>query len=100
MMPDCARDGGVLTIGNAKLFSGFLHNSGQMAIMSVTYKRAQMMHDVMIEATRKPAHDRIRRCIVGCGCKNVIHTVVKLAAVRGKVRAVESVGRLEDHIYR
>ena len=81
MMPDCARHGGVLTIGNAELFSGLLHNPGQMTVVGVAHERAQMMHDVMVEAACKPAYDRIRRRIVGCGRKDVIHAVVKLAAV-------------------
>jgi len=65
----------------------------------VAHKRAQMMHDVMVESAREPTHDRVRRRIIGRGREDVINAIVKLVAARGKVRAINSVRCLEDQRY-
>ena len=80
MMPDCARHGGMLPVGDSKLFGGLLHDAGQRSIVGVADKRAQMMDDVMVETAREPAHDRIRRRVIGCGREDVIDAVVEVAA--------------------
>ena len=99
MMPDCPRHGGMLPIGNPKLFGGLLHNPGQRSIVGVAHERAQMMDDVMVEPAREPTYERVTRRIIGRCREDVIHAVVKLAAVRGKVRAVDRVRRLEYQRY-
>src|SRR5258708_40066539 len=94
-MPDRARHGGVLPIGNAKLFGGLLHNPGQWSIVGVAHKGAQMMDDVMVETAREPAQDGVRRRVIGCGSDDAIPAGVKLTAFRRKVRAFNFVHRLE-----
>ena len=99
MMPDGARHGGMLPIGNSKLFGGLLHDPGQRSIVGVAHERAQMMDDVMVKSAGKPTHERVIRRVVGRCREDVVHAVVKLAAVRGKVGGVDSVRRLEDERY-
>ena len=45
------------------------------------------------------ADERVFSRIIGCGRKDVVHAIVELAAVRGKVGAVNSVRSLEDQRY-
>ena len=85
----------MLPIGNAKLFGGLLHNPGQRSIVSVAHKRAQMMGDMMVEPARQPTYQRVTRRIIGRCREDVIDAVVKLAAVGGKVSAVDRVRGLE-----
>src|ERR1700730_18898235 len=99
MMPDRARHGGMLPIGNSKLLGCLLHNPGQRSIVGVAHERAQMMDDVMVEPASEPTYEWVTRRIIGRCRENVIHAVVKLAAVRGKVRAVDSVRSLEYQRY-
>ena len=40
MMQDGAGHGGMLPIGNSKLFGGLLHNPGQRSIVGVAHERA------------------------------------------------------------
>src|SRR5271170_7786533 len=87
MMLDRPSHGGMLPIGNSKLFGGLLHDPCQRSIVGMAHERAQMVDDVMVEPTSKPTHDRVIRRIISRCRENVIHAVVKLAAVRGKVRA-------------
>lgn len=89
----------MLAIGDAELFGGLLHNPGQWSIVGMAYERAQMMRDVMVEAARKPTYDRIARCIISRRREDVIDAVVELAAVRGEVRCVDSMRRLEYQRY-
>ena len=98
-MPDCSGHGRMLPIGNAKFFGGILHNPGQWSIVCVADERAQMMDDVMVEPAGEPTYDRVTRRVIGRCREDVIHAVVKLAAVRGKVRAVDSVRGLEYQRY-
>ena len=98
-MPDCLSHGGVLPIGDPKLCGGLLHDPGQRSIVGVAHERAEMVGDVMVEAAREPTDERVFRRII-CRCrKDVIHAVVKLTTVRGKVRAIYGVRRLrsEEH---
>src|ERR1700720_4268409 len=95
MVADCLSHGGVLPIRNSKLFGGFLHNPGQRSIVGMAHKRAQMVDDVMVEAAGEPTDERVFRRVIGRCRENVIHAIVKLTAVRGKVGAVDSVRRLE-----
>src|SRR5271155_1995845 len=95
MMPDCLSHGGVLPVGNAKLCGGLFHDPGQRSIVGVAHERAQMVDNVMVEAAREPTDERVFRRIIGRRREDVIHTVVKLTTVRGKVRAVNGVRRLE-----
>src|SRR5580658_1902955 len=99
MMPDCLGHGGVLSIGNAKLFGGLLHDSGQRSIVRMAHERAEMVNDVMVEPTGEPTDERVFRRIIGRCREDVIHAVVKLTAVRGKVGAVDGVRRLEYKRY-
>ena len=99
MMPDCLCHGGMLPIRNSKLFGGLLHNPGEGSIVSVADERAQMMDDVMVEPARKPTYERVIRRIIGRCRKDVIHAVVKLTTVCGKVGAVDGVRRLEYERY-
>src|SRR5271154_301366 len=90
MMPDRPGHGGVLPVGNPKLFGGLLHDPRQRSIMGVANERAQMVDDVMVEAAHEPTDKRIFRRIIGRCREDVIHAVVKLTAVRGEVGAVDS----------
>src|SRR5271168_780113 len=99
MMPDCPGHGGVLPIGNPKLFGGLPHDPGQGSIVGMAHERAQMVDDVMVEPARKPADKRVFRRIIGRCREDVIHAVVKLTTVRGKVGAVDGVRRLEYKRY-
>jgi len=89
----------MLPVGDSKLFGSLLHDPGQRGVMGVANERAQMMDDVMIESARKPTYERVTRRIIGRRREDVIHAVIKLAAVRGKVRAVDSVRSLEYQRY-
>src|SRR5271163_655205 len=99
MVPDCLSHCGVLPIGNPKLFSGLLHDSGQRSIVGMAHERAQMVDDVMVEPTSEPTDERVFRRIIGRCREDVIHTVVKLTTVRWKVSAVDGVRRLEYKCY-
>src|SRR5271157_5813185 len=99
MMFDRSAHGGMLPIGNAILFGGLLHNPGQRSIVSVAHKRAEMMHDMVVEPARKPTDERVRGRVVGCGREDMIDPVVKLAAARRKVSAVDRVRGLEHEGY-
>ena len=59
-----------------------------------------MMDDMMVESARKPAYERVTRCIVGRRRKDVIDAVVELAAAGGKVSVVDGVRGLEYQRYR
>ena len=98
-MPDCPGHGGMLPIGNSKLFGGLLHNPGQRSIVGMADERTQMMCDVMVEAARKPTYDWVAGCIIGRCREDVIDAVVKLAAARGEVRTVDRVRGLEYQRY-
>src|ERR1700684_3492234 len=99
MMPDCLRHGGVLPIGNPKLFGGLLHDPGQRSIVGMAHERAQMVDDMMVEPAHQPTDKRVFRRIIGRCREDVIHAVVKLSTVRGKVGAVDGVRRLEYKSY-
>src|SRR5579863_4111540 len=81
MMPDCPRHGGVLPIGNPKLFGGLLHDPGQRSIVGMTNERAQMVNDVMVEAADEPTDKRVLGRIISRRGEDVIYAIVKLAAV-------------------
>src|ERR1700676_2285465 len=95
VMPDRPAHGGMLPIGNAILFGRLLHNPGQRTIVSVAHKRAQMMDNMMVQPARKPSYERVTRRIISRRREDVIDAAVELAAVRGKVSAVDRVCRLE-----
>src|ERR1700722_9995892 len=99
MMPDCLGHGGVLPIGDPKLFGGLLHDSGQRSIVGMAHERAQMVDDVMVEAAGEPTDERVFGSIIGRSREDVIHAVIKLTTARGKVRAVDGVRRLEYKRY-
>src|ERR1700688_3271591 len=99
MMPDCPGHGGVLPIRDPKLFGSLLHNPGQRSIVGMAHERAQMVDDVMVKPAHEPTDKRVFGCIIG-GCReDVIHAVVNLTTVRGKVGAVDGVRRLEYERY-
>src|SRR5277367_3731745 len=100
MMLDCHGHGGVLPIGNPKLFGSLLHDPGQWSIVGVTHKRTQVVNDVMVEPAREPTNQRVFGRIIGRGRKDVIYAVFKLVTIRRKVRAVDGVRRLEYERYR
>jgi len=58
-----------------------------------------MVDDVMVEAAGEPTDKGVLRRIVGCCREDVIHAVVKLAPVCGKVGAVDGVRRLKYERY-
>src|SRR5579862_5681558 len=95
MMFDRAAHRRMLPIGNAIFLGSFLHNPGQRSIVSVAYKRAQMMDDMVVEPPNKPIDKRVSRCIVGRCREDVIDPVLKLVAAQGKVSAVHNVCGLE-----
>src|SRR5271155_5556576 len=99
MVPDCLGHGGMLPIGNPKFFGRLLHDSGQRSIVGMAHERAQMVDDVMVEAAGEPTDERVFRRIIGRCREDVIHTVVKLTTVGGKVGAVDGVRRLEYKRY-
>ena len=99
MMLNCQGHGGVLPIGNPKLFGSLLHDPGQRSIVGMTDERTQVVDDVMVKTAREPTYKRVFRRIIG-GCReDVIHAVFELATIRGKVGAVDGVGRLEYERY-
>src|SRR5690348_10196985 len=100
MMADRSSHGGMLPIGDAKLFGGLSHNPCELRIVSVADERAQMMRNMMVQPADEPTYDRVTRRIIGCCRKDVIDTVVKLAAIRREVGAVNRVRRLEYQRYR
>ena len=61
----------------------------------MAHERAQMVDDVMVEPAREPTDERVFRRIIGRCREDVIHAVVKLTAVRGKVGGVNGVRGLE-----
>src|ERR1035438_370860 len=97
MMLDCHGHGGVLAIGNPKLFGSLLHDPSQRSIVVMTHERTQVVDDVMIEAAREPTYKRVFRRIIGRCREDVVHAVFKLATIRGKVGAVDGVCRSEEH---
>jgi len=99
MMPDCLSHSGVLPIGDPKLFGGLLHDPGQRRIVGVAHERAQMVDDVMVQPAREPTDEPVFRRIIGRCREDVIHAIVKLTAVRGKVGAVDCVRRLKHKRY-
>src|ERR1700743_2148573 len=90
----------ILPVWNAKLPGGVFNDAGQGRVMGVAHKRAQMMGDVVVEAAREPAYQRALRRIVGRCRKNMIDTVIELAAAGGEIRAVDGVRGLEYQRYR
>src|ERR1700690_800704 len=58
-----------------------------------------MMDDMVVEPANQPTDEGVSRRVVGCGREDVIDPVVKLAAVRGEVSAVDRVGGLEYEGY-
>lgn len=95
MMFDRPAHCGMLPIGNAVLLGGLLYNPGQRSIVSVAHKRAQMMDDMVVEPAHKPTDERIcGRVVSGCR-EDVVDPVVKLAAARGEVSAVNTVRGLK-----
>src|ERR1700722_11402380 len=99
MMPDCLSHGGDLPLAEPKLFGGLLHDPGQRSIVGMAQKRAQMGEDVMVDPASEPTDERVFRRIIGRCREDVIHAVVKLTTVRGKVGAVDGVRRLEYKRY-
>ena len=98
-MYDRARHGGMLPIGNAILFGGLLHNPGQWSVVSVANEWAQVMDDMVVEAADEPTDQRGLGRVVGRGREDVMDPVIELIAVRGEVRAVDHVRRLEHERY-
>src|ERR1700677_2505581 len=99
MMVDGQGHGGVLPIGNSKLFGGLLHDPGQRSVVGMAHERTQMVGDVMVEPACEPTNKGVFGRIVGCCREDVIHAVVKLAPVCGKVGAVDGVRRLKYERY-
>src|SRR6202008_1012144 len=60
---------------------------------------AQMMDYMVIEPASKPTDERVSRRVVGRCCEDMKNPVVKLAAARGKVSAVDRVCGLEYEGY-
>src|ERR1700685_871462 len=58
MMADCPRHGGVLPIGNPKLFGGLLDDPGQRSIVGMAHERAKMVGDMMVQPARESQHQR------------------------------------------
>jgi len=94
-MTDCPSHGGMLPIRDAILCGGLLHNPGERTVVGVANKWAENGGRCDGEPANEPAHDRVFRRVIGCGGKNVINAVVKLAAIRREVGAVNGVGCLE-----
>jgi len=65
----------------------------------MAHERAQMVDDVMVEPTHEPTDKRVFRRIIGRCREDVIHAVVKLSTVRGKVGAIDGVRGLEYERY-
>ncbi len=61
----------------------------------MAHKRAQMMNDMVIEAASEPTDQGRRGRVVGRRREDVIDPIVKLAAARGEVSAVNTVRGLE-----
>ena len=99
MMLDCQGHGGVLPIGNPKLFGSLLHDPSQRSIVGMTHERTQVVDDVMVEPAHEPTDKRVFGRIIGRCREDVIHAVFKLATIRGKVGAVDGVRRLEYERY-
>src|SRR5579863_7339046 len=95
MMLDRLGHGRVMPVGYAKFLGGLLHNPGQRRIVSVANKRAQVMHDMVIQSAHEPTNERVRGRVVGRGCENVIDPVVELVAAGREVSAVDAVCGLE-----
>src|SRR5579862_1783044 len=99
MMPDRPGHGGVLSIGNPKLFGSLLHDPGQRSIVGMAHERAQVVDDVMVKPAHEPTDKWVFGCIIGRCREDVIHAIFKLATIRGKVSAVDCVRRLEYERY-
>jgi len=98
-MPDSPGHGGVLPIGNPKLLGSLLHDPGQWSIVGMANERAQVVDDMMVKSAHEPTDKRFFGCIIGrCG-EDMIHAVVKLRTIRGKVGGVDGVRRLEYERY-
>jgi hypothetical protein len=54
MMFDGLRHSRMLAIGNSILFGGLFHDPRQRSIVSVAYKRAEMMDDMVVEPADEP----------------------------------------------
>src|SRR5271163_2394639 len=90
---------GIFAIRNAIFFGGLFHDPCQRSIVSVADKRTEMMDDMVVEPASKPTDQRLRGRVIG-GCReDVIDPVVELAAVRGKVSAVNTVCGLKYERY-
>lgn len=63
-------------------------------------ERAKVVDDVMVESADEPSDDRVFRRIIGRCREDVIHAILKLSTVRGKVGGVDRVRRLEYERYR
>ena len=99
MVFDRLGHGGMLPIGNAIFFGGLFDDPGQRSIVSVTHKWAQMMDDMVIEPTDEPTDEWGLGCVISRRRENVMDPVIELVAIRGKVRAVDHVRRLEYERY-
>jgi len=93
-MPDSPGHGGVLPIGNPKLLGSLLHDPGQWSIVVWQTKGHRLVDDMMVKSAHEPTDKRFFGCIIGrCG-EDMIHAVVKLRTIRGKVGGVEWLRRL------
>ena len=95
MVQDRPRHGGMLPIGNSKFFGRLLHDSGQGSVVCVAHERAKMVNDVVVEPAGKPTYDWAIGGVIGRGREDVVHPIVKFAAIRGEIRGVDSVRGLE-----
>src|SRR5580698_1150608 len=95
MMPDRLSHGRVLTVRYAIFFGGLPYNPGQRSVVSVAYKWAQMVDDVMIQSADQPADQGGFGRVVSRGRENMVDPVIELVAVRGEVSAVDHVRGLE-----
>ena len=59
MMPDRPGHGGVLPVGNPKLFGGLTHNPGERSVVRMADEGAEMVNDVMVQTACEPAHQRV-----------------------------------------
>src|ERR1700722_3959647 len=95
MMPNCPGHGGVLAVRDPKLLGGLLDDPGQRSVVGMAHERTQMVSDMVVEAAREPSDERVFRRIIGCCREDMVDAIVKLAAVCGKVGAINCVRRLE-----
>src|SRR5579862_240317 len=95
MMVDCPGHGAVLAVGYTELSGGFSDDPCEWRVVRMADMRAQMVDDVMVQPAGEPTDERIFSRIIGGGSEDVVHAVVKLAAIDWKVGAVDGVGGLE-----